>query len=237
MNKNIQFISALFKWAVNEEIIADNPARNLSVAIRNKASQERKAYDLKKLRAIFQQLPSSEQSPEEYWLPLMGYYTGMRVEELCQLRTKDIGLLNDVHCLFVSPEAGPLKTINAERVVPIHSELIRLGLIKYRDTVGTSEETERLWQNLMPNKYGKFSSAYTKRFGRFKRKVGVVDSQLTFHSLRHTFVNELKQQGESEFVIAQLIGHSNSSITMGRYGKDYDVEVLSLAIEKLVVLD
>ena len=66
VNKNIQFISALFKWAVNEEIIADNPARNLSVAIRNKASQERKAYDLKKLRGIFQQLPSSEQSPEEY---------------------------------------------------------------------------------------------------------------------------------------------------------------------------
>ena len=234
-NKNIQFISALFKWAMDEGLIEDNPARNLSVTIKNKASLERKAYDLKKLRGLFQQLPSSEQSPEEYWLPLMGYYTGMRVEELCQLRTKDIGLLNDLHCLFVSPEAGPLKTINAERVVPIHSELIRLGLLDYKNTVGIPEETTRLWQNLKPNTYGKFSSAYTKRFGRFKRKVGVVDSQLTFHSLRHTFVNELKQQGESEFVIAQLIGHSNSSITMGRYGKDYDVEVLSLAVEQLRV--
>ena len=235
VNKNIQFISALFKWAMDEGLIEDNPARNLSVTIKNKASLERKAYDLKKLRGLFQQLPSSEQSPEEYWLPLMGYYTGMRVEELCQLRVKDIGLLDDIYCLFVSPEAGPLKTINAERVVPIHSELIRLGLLDYKNTVGIPEETTRLWQNLIPNKYGKFSSAYTKRFGRFKRKVGVVDSQLTFHSLRHTFVNELKQQGESEFVIAQLIGHSNSSITMGRYGKDYYVEVLSSAVEQLRV--
>jgi len=235
VNKNIQFISALFRWALNEGLIEDNPARNLSVTIKNKASLERKAYDLKTLRGLFQQLPSSEQSPEEYWLPLMGYYTGMRVEELCQLRTKDIGLLNDIHCLFVLPEAGPLKTINAERVVPIHSELIRLGLINYRNTIGNSEETKRLWQNLIPNKYGKFSSAYTKRFGRFKRKSGIIDSQLTFHSLRHTFVNELKQKGGSEFVIAQLIGHSNSSITMGRYGKDYDVEVLSLAVEQLRV--
>jgi integrase len=219
VNKNIQFISALFRWAVNEELIENNPARNLSVTIKNKASLERKAYDLKKLRELFDQLPSSEKSPEEYWLPLMGYYSGMRVEELCQLRTKDIGLLNGIHCLFVSPEAGPLKTINAERVVPIHSELIRLGLINYTDTVGTSDETKRLWQNLMPDKYGKFSSAYTKRFGRFKRKSGVIDPQLTFHSLRHTFVNELKQQGEAEFVIAQLVGHSNSSITMEGMGK------------------
>ena len=60
-----------------------------------------------------------------------------------------------------------------------------------------------------------------------------MDSRLTFHSLRHTFVNELKQQGETEFVIAQLIGHSNGSITMGRYGKEYEFGVLSSAVEKL----
>ena len=45
-------------------------------------------------------------------------------------------------------------------------------------------------------------------------------------------MNELKQQGEAEFVIAQLVEHSNSSITMGRYEKDYDVEVLSSAVEQ-----
>ena len=123
--------------------------------------------------------------------------------------------------------------INAERVVPIHSELIRLGLLDYKNTVGIPEETTRLWQNLKPNTYGKFSSAYTKRFGRFKRKCGEMDTRLPFHSLRHTFVNELKQQGETEFVIAQLIGHSNGSITMGKYGKEYEVGVLSLAVEKL----
>ena len=233
VNKNIQFISALFRWAVNEGLLEDNPARNLAVTVKNKASLERKAYDMTQLRRLFAQLPSSAQSPEEHWLPLMGYYTGMRVEELCQLRTKDIGLLNGVYCLFVSPESGPLKTVNAERIIPIHSELIRLGLVDYRNSVETSGQAKRLWRILVPNKYGKFSSAYTKRFGRFKRKSGLLDSKLTFHSLRHTFVNELKQQGESEHVIAQLIGHANSSITMGRYGKDYNVAVLSAAVERL----
>ena len=83
------------------------------------------------------------------------------------------------------------------------------------------------------NAYGKYSSAYSKRFGKFKREIGIKDNQLTFHSFRHTFANELKQVDVSEHLIAQLIGHSNSSITMSRYGKEYEVDKLSEAVEKL----
>lgn len=233
VNKNIQFISAMFRWAVNEELIDINPARNLSINLKKKASLERKAYQVCDLTRLFSYIPNTKGSPEEYWLPLLGYYTGMRVEELCQLRIKDIELIDDVYCIMVSPDAGSLKTVNAERIVPVHSELIRLGLLEYRTSISSLKDTDRLWSNLKPNSYSKFSSAYTKRFGRLKRRFGIVDPQLTFHSLRHTFVNELKQQGVSEHIIAQLIGHANSSITMGRYGKDYDVGVLSLAVEQI----
>jgi hypothetical protein len=43
VNKNIQFLSATFNWAVSEEIIEDNPARGLTVSIKRKVSLERKA--------------------------------------------------------------------------------------------------------------------------------------------------------------------------------------------------
>lgn len=234
VNKTIQFVSALFKWAVEEELIDDNPARGLSVTIKKKASHERKAYQHEDLAMLFSGLPSSDLSPEDYWLPLIGFFTGMRVEEICQLRIQDITHPSGIPCISVSPDAGPLKTVNAERLVPIHSELIKLGLLNYWKSVACSNsDGARLWQNFKQDRYGKFSSAYTKRFGRFKRSAGINDPQLTFHSLRHTFVNDLKQQGESEHVIAQLIGHANSSITMGRYGKDYYVEVLRTAVERL----
>jgi site-specific recombinase XerD len=42
VNKNIQFLSAMFNWAVSEEIIEDNPARGLTVSIKRKVSLERK---------------------------------------------------------------------------------------------------------------------------------------------------------------------------------------------------
>jgi integrase len=232
VNKNIQFVSGLFNWAVSEELITDNPARGLTVGIKGKASSERNAYDADSLGLLIRNLTISDQSPENYWLPLLGYFTGMRIEELCQLRIQDVITMDDVHCIRVSSEAGPLKTINAERIVPIHSHLIRLGFIEFVNSLDATKSI-RLWHALKANAYGKFSSAYSKRFGKFKRRIGINDKKLTFHSLRHTFANELKQSGVSEYIIAQLVGHSNSSITMGRYGKEYEVDNLSDAVEKL----
>jgi integrase len=204
VNKNIQFVSAMFNWAVSEELIADNPARGLTVSIKRKASLERKAYGADTLSLIFNNLSPSGTNPENYWLPLLGYFTGMRIEELCQLRIEDIVQIDGVDCIRVSPEAGSLKTINAERVVPIHSHIIYLGFMVYVKGLDESK-SKRLWQNLKINIYGKYSSAYTKRFGRFKRGIGIKDSQLTFHSFRHTFANELKQVDVSEHLIAQLV--------------------------------
>jgi integrase len=232
VNKNIQFVSAMFNWAVSEELIADNPAKSLTVSVKRKASLERKAYDADTLSLVLSHLSPSGTNPENYWLPLLGYFTGMRIEELCQLRMEDVIQVDGVDCIQVSSEAGPLKTINAERIVPIHTHLIKLGFLDYVRGLDASKSI-RLWPNLKAKAYGKFSSAYSKRFGRFKRKVGIKDRQLTFHSFRHTFANELKQVDVSEHLIAQLIGHSNSSITMSRYGKEYEVDKLSKAVEKL----
>ena len=236
VNKNIQFVSAMFNWAITEELIRDNPATGLTVGVKRKASLERKAYDAVTLALIFNNLTPLDDNPENYWLPLLGYFTGMRIEELCQLRIEDVTKLDDVYCIHVSPEAGSLKTINAERFVPIHRYLIDLGFLDYVSGLD-NKRSIRLWQNLKVNGYGKYSSTYSKRFGKFKRAIGIDDRQLTFHSLRHTFANELKQAEVSEHLIAQLIGHSNNSITMSRYGKEYKVNKLSNAIEKLKILD
>ena len=62
------------------------------------------------------------------------------------------------------------------------------------------------------------------------------DKQEEFHSLRHTFANELKQAGVSEQVASELLGHASQSITYGRYGKESRIEVLLEEILKKVHL-
>ena len=181
---------------------------------------------------VFNNLNPTDENPENYWLPPLGYFTGLRIEELCQLRVEDIKQIEGIYCVSVPPAAGTLKTINAERVVPLHSRLIELGFIEYVKSLDKLNSI-RLWQRLKANAYGKYSSAYSKRFGKFKRAIGIDDKQLTFHSFRHTLANELKQADVTEHLIAQLIGHWNSSNTMSRYGKDYKLEKMREVIKRI----
>ena len=69
----------------------------------------------------------------------------------------------------------------------------------------------RLWQKLKAKAYGKYSSASSKRFGKFERAIAIDNKQLTFHSFRRTF----------------------APITMSRYGKEYELEKMAEAIERL----
>ena len=67
----------------------------------------------------------------------------------------------------------------------------------------------------------------------FLRLDGVKTNKKSFHSLRHSFANELKQAGLSEQVASELLGHASQSITYGRYGKEFRIEILLKEISKI----
>ena len=108
--------------------------------------------------------------------------------------------------------------------MPIHNNLLELGLADYAASL---DPNGRRWPTLRADKYGKRSSAFSKWFGRYKRASGLKDPKLIFHSLRHTFVNTLKQLEVSEAVIAELVGHKNEC------GKRYNLPLLNKAIQSL----
>ena len=116
--------------------------------------------------------------------------------------------------------------------MPIHNTLLELGLADY---VAGLNPNGRMWPTFKADKYGKRSSAFSTWFGRYKRSAWLKDPKLTIHSLRHTFVNTLKQLEVSEAVIAELVGHKNDSITLSRYGKRYNLPLLNKAIQSLEI--
>ena len=61
----------------------------------------------------------------------------------------------------------------------------------------------------------------------------MTEEDKVFHSFRHTFTNNLKQNDVNDVMISELVGHSVSSITMSRYGKRYEPKKLFEAIKKL----
>jgi integrase len=229
VNRNLSAISAMFNWCVREGLLSDSPARGLLVQINRRPDLERDAFSPEELRGIFAAL--STQAGARYWLPRIALYSGMRLEEIAQLRPADLREVAAVWCFDVNGDHGKkLKTAGSARLVPIHPDLIAAGLLTYRDA---NAGKPSLWPDLSRGADGFMSSPFSKWFGRFKRAAGIANPRLTFHSFRHTFVDAMKQAGEDELVIKELVGHANASITTGRYGKRLAPGRLYAAVSRL----
>ncbi len=51
-----------------------------------------------------------------------------------------------------------------------------------------------------------------------KVKLGITDPRKTFHSFRHTFIDDLRDAGVQDSIIKRMVGHEDSSVTFGIYG-------------------
>jgi hypothetical protein len=108
----------------------------------------------------------------------------MRLEEIVGLRVRD--LCQDEHTgawVFDVHERGgrEVKTASSLRKAPVHPELERIGLLRYRQSLlDTREELDGpLWLALRPLEGRPLSTQWSKWFGRFLReKVGIADPRL-----------------------------------------------------------
>ncbi|MFO7738929.1 MAG: site-specific integrase [Desulfatiglandaceae bacterium] len=152
----------------------------------------------------------------------MGLYTGCRLEELCQLYISDLTEVDGIWCLNIV-EDKPDKSVKTgeKRIVPLHPFIIEdLNFVGY--VRGLPDQAGRVFPELkrINHRYGHY---FGRWFSTFREKSGI-DSpprKKSFHSFRHTAINHLKQNDVPEHYIAELVGHSTQSITMGRYGKKY----------------
>lgn len=230
VNKHISRLNTLMLYAIKEGYIKENPSCGLTIRQKRKPDSERKAYDRADIKRIIDNLPHDQDTPEKYWIPLIGMYSGMRLDEVCQLYTADIKEVAGVVCIEVNDDGDKkLKSVSSKRIVPVHPVLVSLGFLNYVESLKTKGQ-ERLWGNLKRREADGYSNAYGKCYQRFNRHYVTKDPLKCFHSLRHSFANCLKQKGLQESLIAELIGHANGSITTGRYGKRYQPKMLHEAI-------
>ena len=223
INKNIIRISSLFKWAELHGYITKNYFLGLTLRNSKLASEERSIFTNDDLSKIFN-YSSSFKHNYQYWIPLLGLYTGCRLEELCQLHIDDVRQEDNIWVLDINEKGSKkLKTKSSKRLVPIHSKLIELGFIDYIDSVQELKE-QRVFPELKKGRDG-YSTQVSKWFSRYKKKLNLDDSKV-FHSFRHTFANTLKQNNVEESITSALLGHSTDNITYSRYGKSYSSSYL-----------
>jgi integrase len=146
----------------------------------------------------------------------------VRRTEIAQLRIGDVRQGEGGIWYFDFTNEGAdqnLKTASSARSVPIHAELIRLGLLNVVTARTNSQQTSApLWLGFVPPIEPK-AKAWTKWFGRYLG-VHVVDHPAkTFHSFRHTFKRACREAGLSEEIHHALTGHSGGGVGR-RYGRE-----------------
>jgi len=217
-NKYISRLGSLLSYCVKGSLLTVNYAQGMLIPEKRRSDEERKAYTVEELKLILKGLPKDQEKPERYWIPVVAMFSGLRLDEICQMYVADVQQVDDVWCFSVNDDQDKkVKTLSSKRVIPIHPTLLKCGFLKYVEGLRAGE-VPRLWMNLNWRETDGYSNAFGKWFQKFNRSHVTTDKAKVFHSLRHTVTDTMKQSGVQEVVISEIMGHANDSMTMSRYG-------------------
>ena len=230
IQKKVHLLGALFGPAIEEAKygITTNPFSRLKVAKKTGKKKggrrPRRALRNDELQAIFDspvyregKRPLGGDGEAMFWIPLIATFTGARLEEIAQLRVCDIERVNGVWTLhFVDDGDLQLKTASSYRSVPIHSELLRCGLLQYLRAIKRAGHA-RLFPLMEKGNNGKFSDNFSKAFNRYlDHVVGIADPCVCFHSFRWTFKQRCVLCGIEAAERDALAGHVWDGKSAGR---------------------
>ncbi|MGH1570914.1 tyrosine-type recombinase/integrase [Methylobacterium sp. P31] len=106
-----------------------------------------------------------------------------------------------------------LKSATAARCVPVHDELVRLGLLD-RVTQLRGRGEIRLFPQPKPGGAdGRLGHAFTNWFTRYRREVGLDRGKLVFHSFRHTATTLMHEADVQTAIIDRVTGHTTPGET------------------------
>lgn len=223
INKKINALSAVLGYASNNGYITENPTVGMRIKKKPHAQEGRKPFSNEDLKQIFQSeiftkktRPRGGAGEAAYWLPLLAYYTGARLEEIGQLHAEDIQEHNGVHYMEITDLGSgssnvskkSVKTKTSRRIVPLHNDLIDLGFISYT----RAQKGKQLFPDLKPNRHGQKTQYWSKWWGRYRKEtLGITDPDKVFHSFRHTFIQKLRAVVTEDAHLRALTGHTDPS--------------------------
>jgi len=225
--RTITFIlSSFFQYCIRKGELSYNPV------VKNMAGPKPKSrgssWTVEELYGIFnstEYIHDTFDEPYQFWIPILGLFTGARHKELAQIYVEDVTQDMGIWGLNVTEENSnnddkSVKTGSSERFIPLHDFIIDdLGFVRY-----TNEMKElghkRVFSELKKWKAKGFRGQSSKWFGEWKQRLGIKGKHKTFHSFRHWFRTYLENYAHlNAYEIAPLLGHSDQKLMTLNYGE------------------
>lgn len=205
-----------------------------------KRAKERAPFNADELIKMFDMMIENgffKEKIEQFYIPMIALFSGLRVEEIAQLEKRDIVQEDKIYYFNINHN---VKTASSIRKVPIHNFLIEE--LKFLDFIATKKDNEKLF-NLDPlpmNGKNKYSHYYIMDFSklrkRFVSKIRIDEDLVSFHSFRHTFSSRLDDAEVEESKISRLLGHKLVKSETPRYIKTR-LKRLNTEVQKLDIKD
>ncbi|HEV2560240.1 MAG TPA: site-specific integrase [Microvirga sp.] len=174
-----------------------------------------------------------------YWAPLIAAYSLMRREEVCGLMVADVVFEGDIpHFNIRANKYRRLKNLQSKRRLPIHPELLRLGLRAYVEEI-SGLGFDLLFPELLPASgkaplgdqfYDDWAPMLRAAIPRAQEK------GLVFHSIRHYGNDQLTDRKVMTEWRQDIMGQGGKSEVEERYRDETRLRRKLSALKKLPVV-
>jgi integrase len=227
VNLDVKILRIALNLARRHGLVATNVAE--AVELPEKESVERGTFSPEEVQMLVC-------AAEGEWrtLVLLGYFTGLRLSDCCNLSWSAVDLVGR----FLRTK---VRKTGTEVTIPIHPDLQA-----HLESLATSDKAEVF---VLPHSAGLKPGGrhgLSEGFKRIVRRAGLdlmtvkgggkrQQSKRTFHALRHSFVSALANADVAPELRMKLSGHSSASVHKGY--SHLELETLRKAVDKLPSLD
>ncbi len=201
--RKISSLKSYFIFLLKTEQIGENPIANIE-----SPQYMKKLPHYLTLEEVESMIANSSETPKDIRdsciLELL-YSSGLRVSELCSLRTGDISFENRIIRVF--GKGGK------ERLVPVGVKALsslRKYLLYRKELSGKRSLPDQIFISRLGKKLTRISvwSIVKKR-----ACVAMIEKDITPHTLRHSFATHLLTNGADLRIVQEMLGHSDISTT------------------------
>ncbi|KAG9589712.1 hypothetical protein KCV01_g12138, partial [Aureobasidium melanogenum] len=231
----VSHVAQLFESLIQKGIVRDNPVKGLVVAKKAEKAARRSSghgwepFEEATLKRIFDPENFGRIRKEHVrWGAILGLYTGARVGEIAQLFLRDFVVLDGVPCVKICADSDgqSIKTgEGGERLVPLHPDLIALGIMDRVDRL-RAEGYERFFPHMRIDSAAGKGNSISKGFNYYLGTIGVKPRRaagiIGIHSLRKTMIQQL--QGWAPLPAERrraLVGHENGDPVADTHAGSY----------------
>ena len=227
-------VRAFFKWTLDERHLHTDPVGGLRI---DKRKGEKRAspepFSPEELRKLAQtplyrgyrsltrvnDPGALHTRTGKWWSMILLLYTGMRAGEASQLLPEDFRFdepVSHIKVREIDDQGRKVKTVKTEasiRDVPIHSDLLALGLRQFVERRGKAYAGRPVFWEFRPGADGRSSDGMTKFWGAYLRKHDLWKMGRATHVGRHTVVHYLREAGVPDEHSGAIVGHAGKNFT------------------------